>query len=162
MSELEKLIEKLQLIPHPEGGYYKETFRSNDTVKIERENTNHSRNTLTSIYYLLSGKDKSHFHKIKSDEIWYHHSGCDVLIHIITNDGELKTEKLGPNGNHQVVVTKEQWFAAELVNKNEFALVGCAVAPGFDFSDFTLGSRNELIKSFPQHKEVIEKFTRSE
>lgn len=162
MPEIQELIDKLHLIPHPEGGYYRENFRSEDKIDIVRDDGTYSRNTLTSIYYLLDRENKSNFHKIKSDEIWYHHLGCNVLIHIITNEGELKTEKLGPTGCLQVVVKKDQWFAAEVEKKDEFALVGCAVAPGFDFNDFVLGSKKELLNLYPQHNEIIEKFTKGD
>lgn len=155
-------IEKLELNKHPEGGYFKEIYRSNEHFIVpDYSFKKKERNYSTSIYFLLEGKDKSHFHKLCSDEIWHFYDGSDIRIIIIDNSGDLSEILLGKeNGVFQFTIKKNCWFAAELVNKDSFALVGCTVSPGFDFEDFILGKREELINLFPQHERIIQKFTK--
>ncbi len=142
-------ISKLQLKPHPEGGYFREIYRSGEIYFAEflgSENIK-NRSYITSIYFLLEGKQVSNFHRLKSDEIWHFYEGSAVKIHIINKDGKKEEIILGNKVEEgeqlQFAIKKEKWFAAEVIDKNSFCLVGCDVAPGFDFEDFELGkSRN--------------------
>jgi len=154
-----KLIEQLNLLPHPEGGYYKETYRS----KMELVNaTQGIRQVSTSIYYLLEGDDKSHFHRIQSDELWYFHQGAALEI-LYFEGQELKRIYLGNNIDSgevpQAMIPANTWFASHLKVETDFALVSCSVAPGFSFEDFELAKRADLTSEFPNYKAVIEKFT---
>jgi predicted cupin superfamily sugar epimerase len=159
-------IEKLNLIEHPEGGYFREIYRSEETIPGEHlpERFTGPRAFSTSIYYLLEGNDFSSFHRLRSDEIWHFYTGGSLTIYIINSQGVLSQIFLGPNFDigevFQAVVPAGCWFAAQPNHIRSFTLVGCTVAPGFDFADFELGGRGELIKKFPQHKTIIEKFTR--
>lgn len=155
-------IDKLDLIKHPEGGYYKEVYRSAEYFIVpDYSYKKKKRNYATSIYFLLEGNDKSHFHKLCSDEIWHFYDGSDIKIILIDPDGNLEEIILGKEaGVFQYTILKDYWFAAEVIDKNLFALIGCTVAPGFDFEDFTLAKREYLIKLFPQHEKIIKKFTR--
>lgn len=159
-------INKLELQKHPEGGYYKEVYRSNEIILKENLPGRYGgdRNYLTSIYFLLVEENVSLFHKIKSDEIWHFYDGSTIKIYILKNDGVLSVKLLGRNlesgESLQVIIKKNTWFCAEVVNKKSFGLVGCTVAPGFDFNDFKLAERDELIKNFPNHKELIKRFTK--
>lgn len=161
-------VDKLELQKHPEGGFYKEVYRSDEIIIKENlpGRYNSDRNFSTSNYFLLDGENVSLFHKIKSDEFWHFHDGSTIKIYKLKNDGELKINLLGKNLDEdeslQVIIEKGKWFCAEVVNKNLFGLVGCTVAPGYDFDDFKLGIRNELIKNFPDHKKLIEKFTKGQ
>lgn len=156
-------IEKLDLNKHPEGGYYKEIYRSAEsfyvpdyTYKNKKE-----RNFSTSIYFLLEGNDKSYFHKLASDEIWHFYDGSELRIVVIDESGNLSEYFLGKNsGNFQQIIPKNCWFAAEVLEKDSFALIGCTVSPGFDFEDFILANREKLLKLYPQHEKIIKKFTR--
>lgn len=158
-------IELLNLQPHPEGGFYREVYRSDEIISRNflpiRFDNDH--NISTSIYFLLDGNQISKFHRLKSDEIWHFYDGCSVIIYIIDENGNLSSVTLGANLQigecFQTVIKRNHWFAAELLNKNSFCLVGCVVAPGFDFKDFELARREVLIKNFPQHTKLIEKFT---
>ncbi|WP_412985534.1 cupin domain-containing protein [Pontimicrobium sp. IMCC45349] len=166
MDSLKALIETLELQPHPEGGYYKETYRSKDIIvkyalpKIFNGNRNHS----TGIYYLLESKDFSAFHRINQDEMWHFYKGSTLILTMISDKGELSTIKIGndiTNGETpQAVVPKGYWFAAKVEKPESYALLGCTVAPGFDFQDFELAERNKLIAEFPQHKNIITTLTR--
>ncbi len=167
MNEVVKnIIEKLQLAAHPEGGYFKEVYRSDDIIEKDflPPRYNSPRAISTSIYYLLVGQQISHFHKLASDEIWHFYSGSPVIIHCIASDGNYSRIKLGSslidNYLFQHTIKLGTWFAAELEDKNSFALIGCTVAPGFDFEDFLLADRNNLIEQFPMHKNIIKRFTK--
>ena len=153
-------IEKLGLQKHPEGGWFKEIYRSEERIDLSGSTIwfNGKRNCSTSIYFLLEGSNFSAFHRIKSDETWRFYTGNSaVLIHWI-EDGKISSNKLGNKPSNfesfQVVVPKNRWFAAELENKNGFALVGCTVSPGFDFADFELADQKLLVE-FPELKKQI-------
>ncbi|OQV16963.1 hypothetical protein BV898_08968 [Hypsibius exemplaris] len=152
-------IQRLDLKPHPEGGVFKEFFRSERSVR--RNVTATPEPAATSIYYLLSGRNFSAFHRIPSDEIWYFHKGSPLTVHIIDYAGEHRAVELsdGETGQLSYVVTANQWFAAEILAGEGFALVSCAVAPGFDFKDFELAKRTDLVAEFPQHVALFERLT---
>ena len=153
-------IKKLNLEKHPEGGWFKEVYRSVGTVSGEylQESFSGPRNISTSIYYLLEGNDFSSFHRIKSDEIWHYYSGNSSIEIISIENGEIKKQILGnqaeANQRFQVVVPKNTWFAARLTDTKGYALAGCTVSPGFHFDDFVLAG-NELLEEYPQLKDKI-------
>jgi len=153
-------IQQLQLQPHPEGGFFRETYKS-EKYLFKNESTQ-SKPSATLIYFLLKNNDISAFHKLKSDEVWMYHTGGTINIFIIDTVGQLKIEKFGndiANGeNIQVLIPANSWFSAELTNKNSFSLMSCMVTPGFEWSDFELGNKEELKQLFPIHKSLFEKF----
>ena len=158
-------IEKLQLEKHPEGGYFKEIYCAEEMIKSSHlpSRFNGDRCFSTSIYYLLENDDCSLFHRIKSDEIWHFYSGSSLIIYVI-NMGVLEEVRLGKNFEKgevfQAVITRECWFAAKVIEKNSFSLVGCTVAPGFDFTDFEIAKRAVLLKEYPDLKDVILEMTK--
>ncbi len=156
-AEAERLIRALNLKPHPEGGYYGEVYRSGIRVATSEA----ARDAVTSIYYLLADDMYSAFHRLKSDEIWHHYCGSPVSIEVIQTDGSHREVVIGMNDRWQAAITAGVWFAAKLRDSDSFALVGADVAPGFDFVDFEMGEREALIADFPQHRRLIERFTRS-
>lgn len=160
---LENLIRKLDLIPHPEGGFFKEVYRSNELVDEISDRFGGARNISTSIYFLLKSGDKSYFHKIKSDETWHFYAGSAVKIHMITSEGDYSFALVGSdifgNEQFQFTVQKEVWFAAEILDKESYGLFGCTVAPGFDFADFKLATANELTRICPKQEQLISAFT---
>lgn len=147
-------------MPHPEGGYFKETFRSG--IEIKRTNSTDIKHACTSIYYLLEGADFSAFHRLRSDEIWYYHKGMPLHIHVIDTDGAHIIHELSDTamGSLSVIVPSGLWFAAEIPSKRSFTLVSCAVAPGFDFAEFEMADKQALLNDFPQHRPVIERLCR--
>ncbi|MCC3358789.1 cupin domain-containing protein [Bacillus sp. REN16] len=151
-------ITHLGLEPHPEGGYYNQIFASDIMVNTEQDK---QRKLYTSIYFLLGSKDISHLHRIQSDELWYYHGGSSLTVHIIDELGEYKELKLGLNLESgevpQVIVPKNSIFGSSVKEENTFSLVGCMVAPGFEFEDFELFTQEELLKDYPQHEGVIRK-----
>lgn len=163
--DAKKWIDKLELLPHPEGGYYKEIYRTDEIVKQPclPERYDGDRSFSTSIYFLLNQNDKSHFHKLKSDEIWHFYDGSALRIYVIDHLKKLNTFLLGKNfekrENLQLVLPKNCWFSAEVIDKESFALIGCTVSPGFNFEDFELGKRQKLLEMFPIHAEIINRFT---
>jgi predicted cupin superfamily sugar epimerase len=154
------IIEQLQLQPHPEGGFYKETYRAGFSISSP---DNKQRNISTAIYYLLQDADKSHFHRIKSDECWFFHEGQPLEI-LTIQDGQLVTITLGKNLHEgetlQAVIPAGIWFAARVKSGTGFGLVSCTVAPGFDFADFEMAERAHLSSSYPGLTEIIIQFTR--
>ncbi|HCY77177.1 MAG TPA: hypothetical protein DHV28_14755 [Ignavibacteriales bacterium] len=156
-------IQKLQLKKHPEGGYFREIYRAGEIISIDAPKKNNKRNVSTSIYFLLEGSQISKFHKLKSDELWHFYDGTAVRIYILDQNGKLSETMIGreiKNGEmFQTAIEKNNWFAAEVIDKKSFSLIGCTVSPGFDFSDFELAKRKNLLKNFPEHKELILKFT---
>jgi predicted cupin superfamily sugar epimerase len=162
MQEMNNLIKSLDLRPHPEGGFYKEVQRSE--VMVLNENDSKKRSALTSIYYLLAGDDFSSWHRITSDETWYFHDGSDVVIFLFDQNKTLETIQLGLESKvFQKTIPANTWFAARLLSKDTFCLVSCAVAPGFEFDDFEIAKREELLNEFgfsPENRQAIEGLTR--
>jgi len=158
----DSVISKLGLEKHPEGGYFKEVYRSNEQLKQLPERFSGTRSIATSIYFLLGRNDKSHFHKIKSDETWHFYLGAALELHQITEDGTYSMVRIGPDileGDVlQYTVPKNAWFAAQCIDTNGYSLVGCTVAPGFDFQDFALAKASELIPLCDKEAELIEAF----
>jgi uncharacterized protein len=150
------LIEQLELEAHPEGGYYKRVYESCARVTTK---DHQDRACLSSIYYLLHGACYSSFHRLDADEQWHYYEGTTSLfLHMISPEGHYQIKQLNPKcQQYQMVVPAHYWFAAELQHKqaSDFALVGCSVAPGFEFSQFELAERDALIEQFSQHGEVI-------
>ncbi len=157
-------INSLNLLPHPEGGYYKESYRSSGEIKNSTlpESFIGNRAFSTAIYFLLEKGNFSAFHRIKSDELWHYYDGDPIAIHVINNDGTLVTHMLGMQPHKglfpQITIPANTWFASESIG--DFSLAGCTVSPGFDFNDFEMADRNTLIGLHGEHSSIIKKFTR--
>ena len=160
------LVDKYNLLPHPEGGYYKENYRSPESIPQTCLPARFQGDRIfsTAIYFLLEKGNFSAFHKIKSDECWHFYAGETLWIHIIHLDGKLETIQLGSdllNGDQfQAVVPATCWFASEPAPGTEYSFVGCTVAPGFDFGDFELADKDALTNLFPTHKALIDRLCR--
>ncbi len=160
------LIDRFQMLPHPEGGWYKENYRSAEQISANDlpERFLGSRSISTAIYFLMEQGNFSAFHKIKSDECWHFYAGQTLMIYIINSFGALEIIKLGNNINNeerfQFVVPANCWFASRPANESQYSFVGCTVAPGFDFNDFELASADELIALYPNHTETIKALCR--
>jgi hypothetical protein len=145
------IIQKFELEPHPEGGFYKRTYAS-------------EKDSFSSILFLLVKNNFSAFHKIKSDEQWNWYYGDAIVIHEIDTKGNYHTTTLSNKKEQfefQHVVKGGNWFASECIGEYGFALCGCTVVPAFHFDDFEMGNRNELCKQFPEHIAIIERLTRN-
>lgn len=157
-------IDKLGLLPHPEGGFYKETYRAHEIINHSGLPTRFpaARNFSTAIYFLLRSQDKSNFHRIKSDELWHFHEGSPLHIYVLQN-GKINIKKLGSDIDAgetlQVVIPANCWFGAKLESLVGYTLASCTVAPGFDFNDFELADRHQLLQEFPQHSDIITALT---
>ncbi len=157
-------IEKLEMIQHPEGGYFKETFRADERTRAEHlpERYQTPRTTSTSIYFLLTTASVSNFHRLNSDEIWHFHTGGAGRIHMISPEGVYSYQDIGDSledGQQlQVIIPRHSWFAAEVIS-HDYILVGCTVAPGFEFEDFELAQRGALTHEYPDLGSLIERFT---
>ncbi len=156
MLTSEFYIENLQLLPHPEGGYYKETYRSEKEISVEGFEGN--RNTSTAIYFLLKDAEKSHLHRIKSDEIWFFHEGTSIeIIVFYNNEYSIYTlgRELDKGEVYQLTVPAGAWFGARIKDAKGFVLVSCTVAPGFDFADFELAEYKKISREFPAYDSIL-------
>lgn len=157
-------IKQLGLIRHPEGGWFAETYRSAESVSAKAlpERFQGARSFCTAIYFLLEAGDFSALHRIKSDELWHFHTGSALTIEVISPEGVHEQKTLGNDPSRgesfQAAVSAGSWFGARTAGG--FALVGCTVAPGFDFEDFELARCEELKALFPQHEILIRQMTR--
>jgi len=133
------------MLPHPEGGYFRETYRSEFS---------------TGILYLLGKGDQSGFHRIQSDEMWHFYQGDPLIIVEIDSNGEIRETEVGPQTNFQYVVKARTWFGAYLPSGSSFALVGCTVAPAFHFKDFEMGSKLELLGQYPKANAMIKRLSK--
>ncbi|HAX47784.1 MAG TPA: hypothetical protein DCX92_02240 [Bacteroidetes bacterium] len=162
----EDYIKSLGLEKHPEGGWFKEVYRSDEETAAEHlpERFSGSRHHSTSIYFLLTSDTFSAFHRIKSDELWHFYEGSAVTIYMIDSEGNYSEITLGRNIESgevlQCVIPHGVWFGAKVNSADSFCLAGCTVAPGFHFDDFELGEREELLKIFPKHKKIVNELTR--
>lgn len=187
-------IEKLRLEPHPEGGFYRQTYKADLTIapvgqlshpvasksEAPRVEQPDARAASTAIYFLLEGENFSAFHRLKSDEMWHFYAGSPMIVHVIDPAGEYSSILLGGDLDAgqvlQAVVKAGCWFASEIARPQfsetrreaghpnfsdpKFSLVGCTVAPGFEFEDFEMGKRDELVRKYPQHRLLVERLTR--
>jgi uncharacterized protein len=158
-------IEKLRLEAHPEGGYFRQTYKSDLTIAGESlPGFSGVRAASTAIYFLLEGENFSAFHRLRSDEMWHFYVGAPLLVHAIAPAGDYSCILLGNNPDAgqvlQEVVRAGCWFASEVQDHKSWALVGCTVAPGFEFEDFELARREEVERQFPQHRKLIVRLTR--
>lgn len=161
------IIQRLGLLPHPEGGYYREMYRSPDTIPATAlpARYGHARSICTAIYFLLTGDTFSAFHRLRSDEFWFYHCGCAIKLFMIHPDGNMEEQLVGSDlaagERPQVLIRAGTWFAAKITEPDGFTLISCTVSPGFDFADFELADRASLVKSFPQHQSIIQSLTRT-
>ena len=165
-SSAQYWIQKLKLEAHPEGGYFCQTYRSAMTIAREglpAEFTG-ARVASTAIYFLLEGKNFSAFHRLRSDEVWHFYAGAPLIMHVIESDAKYFSILLGNDPeageSFQAVVQAGCWFAAHVADWQSWALVGCTVAPGFEYEDFEIDKREELLKRYPNHQAIIERMTR--
>lgn len=160
----QQLIEQLVLLPHPEGGYYKETYCSSEVIPKQAlpDRFNGERYYSSAIYFLLEQGNFSAFHRIQSDECWHFYAGDTLWVHMIAPDGHLTTIQLGnqPGTVYQYVVPAGYWFASETAPGGSFSFVGCTVAPAFDFADFELAKPETLSEYFPEHRTLIHRLCR--
>jgi predicted cupin superfamily sugar epimerase len=166
-SIIRRWVDTLGLSPHPEGGFYRETYRAEMTLPESALSSVHGgpRSASTAIYFLVTAGSFSAFHRIASDELWHFHAGGALEIVTIDPSGARRDLHLGLDVERgerpQHVVTAGAWFGSRLrTDEDGYALVSCTVAPGFDFADFELARRDELARAYPTHVAIIAALTR--
>lgn len=160
-------IDLLDLQEHPEGGYFKEVYRSEGGVEMsalpKRYGMRGRRAFCTSIYYMLTSDQFSALHRLRSDETWHFYAGSPLKISILSPAGVHTDVFLGNdpmnNQEFQIVIPHNHWFGAKVIQTGGYTLAGCTVSPGFDFKDFEMGERGKLLKRFPDHSTLIEALT---
>ncbi len=155
----EEWIQYYDLTPHPEGGYFKQVDKSSDVL----DENGKERARYTSIYFLLTDDNPSRFHRLTADGIWYFHVGAPLTVHMISPEGHYETVKLGTNPQNdeqlQFTVPAGYIFGSTVDTADSYALVSCMVAPGFEFEDFELFHREDLLEQYPQHEPIITHLT---
>lgn len=156
------IITELNLQPHPEGGFFRETYRSSSVTANGPQQA--SRSLSTGIYFLLTSVNFSALHRIQSDEMWHFYAGDPLEVIEIDGEGNCIHTVIGNRFERgetpQYVVKAGHWFGSRVLGDGIFSLVGCTVSPGFDFADFEMGDRQTLIKEYPKHHAIIEAMTR--
>jgi len=165
METAQQWIDRLNLQPHPEGGWYRQTYRAPLMLPhAALPGFTGDRAASTAIYFLLAGDQFSALHRLRSDEVWHFYAGSGLVVHVIEPDERYSELLLGSDAasgeEFQAVVPAGCWFGSSLRQPNTYALVGCTVAPGFDFADFEMANRDALTAQFPQHRHIIERLTR--
>ena len=166
MISAKKIIEALRLVPHPEGGYYRETYRSGDTIPVDAlaKDYDGARQVSTAIYYLLEAGDFSAMHRVATDEIFHFYLGDAVEIFTIDPAGKGAVRHLGQDLEAgqvpQYLVPRGHWQGLRVAEGGRFALLGATVAPGFDFRDFEMGDRDGLVDQFPTWAGMVRELTR--
>jgi predicted cupin superfamily sugar epimerase len=161
----EEAVARLGLRPHPEGGFYRETYRASGVIPREAlpERFRGPRAVSTAILYLLPEGAKSRLHRIASDELWHFHLGGPLELVELAPNGKTETTVLGSGIERgeilQKAVAAGRWFGARPRPGAGWCLAGCTVAPGFDFAEFEMGKRAELLRSFPDARVEIEALT---
>ncbi|HEY5665349.1 MAG TPA: cupin domain-containing protein [Gammaproteobacteria bacterium] len=163
---VKRIVERFNLVPHPEGGYFREVYRS--TMRLDHpavpQGVAPERSAGTLIYFLLSGADFSAFHRVRwSDEVWHLYAGGPLEIFVIDADGGLERRELTTDlmqGEPTTMIPAGSWQSARLAPGADWALGGCSVAPGFDYEDFEMPPAAELLELFPEHSATITELTR--
>jgi uncharacterized protein len=158
-------IQKLQLSKHPEGGYYRETYRSDNGFDLLTGSSGiHS--ISSAIYFLLDRHQFSAFHRIKSDEIWHFYTGSSLILYVLENKDIVSRLILGKDFDageeFQAVIKSGSWFGAIVSDCSSYSLVGCTTSPAFNFENFELGKRENLLQIYPKHKAIIERLTKKD
>jgi predicted cupin superfamily sugar epimerase len=148
--DAEETIRRLGLVPHPEGGFYRETFRSPLILELP---DGRRRSASTAIHYLLPPGARSAWHRVASDEVWHHYDGGPLRLHLLGIGTRYLSQR-----DPQVVVPAGVWQAAE--PERDAVLCGCTVAPGFDFADFEMGRAETLAREFPEQEAIIIRLAR--
>lgn len=155
-DRIQEIVDYYKMKPHPEGGFYAETYRSTQNF----ETPNGKRSASTAIMFLITKDSISHFHRLTSDEGWHFYEGDPLRLLQLNPKGELSEIKMGPNSwqdeKFQHIVPAGDWFAS--TSYGDYSLVGCTVSPGFEFQDFEMADKKELKKEFPQHEDILEQF----
>lgn len=162
MNDYRTLIERLNLLPHPEGGYYRRNWQSQMTgvAKDATGKIVHAERSIgSSILYLLPSREVCAWHRIACDEMWHYYHGSSLRIHLLHNTGEHLEFVLGMNLAKgelpQYIIPRNTWFCAEVIDEEAYSFCGCTLWPSFSYADFELAELHKLLDDFPAHKELI-------
>ncbi len=164
-EQAKAIAKKLKMEPIPvEGGYYAPAFRSPDIIESPKRLGGGARKVVSTIYFMLY-RDFNTMHRMRTNEIWCYHGGATLTLHEIKDDGTLITHKLGnvledKDNQPQVVIEAFSWMAAELANKDDYVLVTCCVAPGWELTDYEFPDRKVMCAKYPQHKDLFTRLIR--
>lgn len=162
--EIEQLISKFNLKPHPEGGFFGAGYRSQEFLRKDALPGRYDapRNLYSSIYFMVTPESPSCFHRLRTDEIWHFYAGDPIELHLIWEQGRYSKIVLSAepgNEKFQTLVKRNTWMAAISSGERGFGLAGCTLSPGFEYTDFELADGDQLLAAYPDHEAVIRKFS---
>lgn len=153
-------IDHYKMAGHEEGGFFYQVLKSDQTIQLEGQKP---RALYTSIYFLLTSNNPSRFHRLTADEVWYYHYGSPLTVHMITAEGDYQQVTLGTDIERgqvlQAVVPKGTIFGSSVDADDSYAIVSCMVSPGFEYDDFELFKRSDLLKQYPDYADIIYRLT---
>lgn len=153
-------IDHYKMAGHEEGGFFYQVLKSDQKIQLEGQA---ERALYTSIYFLLTSDNPSRFHRLTADEVWYYHYGSPLTVHMISPEGEYEQVTLGTDIEKgqvlQAVVPKHTIFGSTVEDADAYSLVSCMVSPGFEYDDFELFKRQDLLAQYPEYQEIIERLT---
>lgn len=156
-------IDHYKMAGHEEGGFFYQVLKSDQTIQLEGQKP---RALYTSIYFLLTSNNPSRFHRLTADEVWYYHYGSPLTVHMITAEGDYQQVTLGTDVEQgqvlQVVVPKGTIFGSTVEDADSYSLVSCMVSPGFEYDDFELFKRADLLNQYPDYADIIHRLTLAE
>ena len=162
MRDYRSFIERLNLLPHPEGGYYRRNWQSvlqAETIDTNGEILHALRSIGSSILYLLPSQQVSIWHKMACDEMWHFYHGSSLRLHLLSTGSGYSNFNLGLDLEHnelpQFIIPRGTWFCAEVVEEGSFTFCGCTLWPSFSYADYELAEREQLLHEFPAHKDLI-------
>lgn len=162
MNDYRNIIERLNLLPHPEGGYYRRNWQSQMQATVQDANgkvVHPQRSIGSSILYLLPSHEVCGWHRVACDEMWHFYYGSSLKLHLITKSGEHVEHILGMDLLHkelpQFIIPRQTWFCAEVIAEASFSFCGCTLWPSFSYADFELAELKKLLDDYPRHKELI-------
>lgn len=162
MEDYRPLTDKLNLIPHPEGGFYRRNWLSllsGDLKESTGKMIFPARSIGSSIIYLLPSEMVCKWHRVKCDEMWHHYQGIPLKMYVLNGPKGLETLILGTDIDKgqmpQLIIHRDTWFAAEPLESKGYALCGCTLWPSFTYSDFELADPARLVDEYPSHRVLI-------
>lgn len=155
-------IVRYDLQPHPEGGFFKRTYCSDNSFSgdLEKDPFPAGRPFSTAIHFLMEAGDYAAFHRIKSDELWHFYEGGPLELYLLQEPDRLEVIRMGKDQLLQCVIPANHWFAAAPAAGSDYSLVGCTVSPGFDFRDHEMARADELLRTFPAQADIIRRYCR--
>ena len=162
MKDYRNVIERLNLLPHPEGGYYRRNWQSQlqaEAKDATGKSVHPIRSIGSSILYLLPSNEVCAWHRVACDEMWHYYNGSGLKMYLLNSFTGLSEHSLGMDIEKgqlpQLIIPRNTWFCGEVLDNEAYSFCGCTLWPSFSYADFELAEQHKLLDEFPAHKELI-------